>query len=129
MKNIEEIREKLLLLNNFQECIIESIRFLKFATTIEIDFDYIWDDNKNVRKNLKDKKIITLRFELVEKFLLENIFTQGIDNVDFLNWSYNEIAMIKIEDGNDKNRVKIFWEINRKRSIELTFSSLEVIST
>ncbi len=116
-----EIKNKLKEYNNFQECIIEDIVFSDFGTSVSISFDYIWINEKELRKNLDEKHIVTLKFFLVNKFLMENELSKVlVDSPNSMNWGINEISKINIIESVNKMfyTVEIIWESKRKIVLE-----------
>jgi hypothetical protein len=116
-----EIKNKLKEYNNFQECIIEDIVFSDFGTSVSIFFDYIWINEKELRKNLDEKHIVTLKFFLVNKFLMENELSKVlVDSPNSMNWGINEISKINIVESANKifYTVEIVWESKRKIVLE-----------
>ena len=117
---------------DFAECIIESITFSNFQTDVTICLNFIWDPLGNVREDLDHvKKLVFLRFHLVESFTLINEWTKAMfDEPESIGWGINEIALIRVKDQKSRLGPKKFvelefvWEGNRR--IQIAFSELTV---
>jgi hypothetical protein len=120
-----EVCNKLKVYNNFQECIIEDILFTEFGTSVEITFNNIWSNAKEIRKDIDKKQIVKIKFFFVNKFLIENNLSR--DFVNMINWGINEVSIIKLieRSDNDFMRVEILWETERKIIIEFRDMNIE----
>lgn len=134
MNNFTNIQEILNKYNNFQECILENINFCDFGTTVSLTFNYIWDENKLIRKDLDKSKLIILTFNQIQEFHLENGLTEFIINSPSkINWGINEISLIRLNERSqllDKynfsnvkfHHISILWE--SKRQLNIIFHSI-----
>lgn len=120
-----EVYNKLREYNNFQECIIEDIFFTEYGTSVEITFNNIWSNVKEIRKNIDKKQIVKIKFFIVNKFLIENNLSE--DFINRLNWGFNEISILKFIETSDNDfmRVEILWETERKIIIEFRDMDIE----
>jgi hypothetical protein len=122
--------------HGLSECVIESVLLKDYGTTVEIGFDYIWDDEGNVRKDLDRVKELTLRFRIVQVFHMENALNASMSrHPENINWGLNEVALVRVVSDDSLpayaalsvpfNRVDLLWEDERR--ITLIFSELEVL--
>lgn len=121
VEKMSEIANRLEEYNNLQECIIEDFSLYDFGTSISISFNYIWANKKEIRKNLDEKHIVTIKFLLINEFLIENNLPQAlIDTPSLINWGLNEISRITILGISRDNffTAEIVWETKRKVIIE-----------
>lgn len=123
--------------NNLSECILLECNLKNYGMTVELVFNYIWEDNGTVRSNLKSQEILVLTFHIVQELHIRNVLSDIVCiNQEEINWGINEIALVKIE--NDQNflcpyqslsipfnHIVIFWEDERR--IDIVFSALEII--
>jgi len=124
--NRDEISNELKRYNSFEECIIEDIRFHNYLSTVEIDFNYIYDKMGLIRSDLEDKKILTLQFSLVSELrFIGGLSLENLQNIENANWSLNEIALVKLKDNQEDlltfngrlNQISILWEGVRELNI------------
>jgi len=116
----------------FAECIIESIVFSKYATSVTICVNSIWDSSGNVREDLNRKRqIVVMEFQLVKTFTLINDWTTSmIEEPEAIGWGLNEIALVRSlppesqSEPVDFVKVEFLWEGNRR--IEVVFCGLDV---
>lgn len=126
-----DIKELLSKFNDFEECIIEDIKFSKQLTEIEITFNYIWDECFMTRKDLDKKRLVCLKIESVRQFKLQNELSEIEGFSDNLNWGYNEVATIIVSQEKPFNEMTILWESERKITVLFSgsISIMELIST
>ena len=130
MKETEKVKIRELLYNNyeFNECILEEVNWLKYGSSIEFRLNYIFTDSKGFyidssgkhciktgkhRENIDIPFIKTIRFNLVQEFLLKNFLP--IDNkeeISNINWGFSEIDVLRIEDN------EVFLSYYRKEEIK-----------
>jgi hypothetical protein len=131
----EEIARALAGYNNLQECVIETMALEDYGTTVEIVFDYIWNERGELREDLDQVRRLIVRFRRVQRFHLENALNPHMSEFpEELNWGLNEIAAMRLVEGDDLatyrefpvpfHRLEIVWE--GRRHIDLIFSELEV---
>lgn len=135
----DAIQDFLKLHKNFSECVIETIGFEHFGTTLAIRMDYIYDSNGNIRRNLDEPNIITFAFKVVQEVHIYNGLNEiQSSNPELLNWGFNEVSrVILVEDSKllENYRglsmpffhVSFQWE-GKKSHIEIVFSEFEVAS-
>ena len=130
MKETEKVKIRELLYNNyeFNECILEEVNWLKYGSSVEFKLNYIYTDSNGFyidssgkhctktgehRENIDIPLIKTIRFNLVQEFLLKNFLPiENKGEIDNLDWGFSEIDVIRIED-ND-----IFLSHYRKNAIK-----------
>lgn len=120
----------------FSDCIIEEFKWKHFGTTMELKIRYIYDQNGHIPKSMDDWHTLVLSFHLVQKLRISNALTQTMCNEpERLNWGFNEIALIKLEDNPELltpfkefitpfHHIVILWESERR--IDIVFSELEI---
>jgi len=122
------IANKLNEYNNFQECILEDIVISDFGTSVSISFNYIWLNEKQIRANLNEKHLVTIKLFLVNKFLIENQLPQVlIDSPSNMDWGINEISRINVLESSNNifYTLEIVWE--SKRKIILEFQTMLIV--
>lgn len=133
-KSIQDISSQLTNLNWLQECIILEIRWLNYGYLLEIDFNTIWDIDGNLRSNLDETKLITLKMAGVQRILFNHSFSNDqLQNPQLMNWGMNEISRISVELSHDLSKetgwqfyhFHIHWE--QKRAINIICLDLEII--
>ena len=127
VNNIQEIKDCFVKYKNFQECIIENIRFADYFTTIEIDINNIWTNDGRIRNNLDTKKeIVQLRFKRLNNFKIFNDLNDRIlSELDKINWGFNEVALARLEP-TENNFIKVLFQWENNRVIEIIFKDLEL---
>jgi len=122
---------------NFQECILLDIKWFKNGTPVELKFDYIWDADGKIRKNLNEEKPIIIRFGLVQEFFFKSALNQAmIREPQEINWGINEISCIKFVEKSDSLKkykgfqvpfyhVQVLWE--NERQIDIICSIIEIV--
>jgi len=132
-----EIKNLLKIYKNFEKCLLVSIKWLEFGKTIELIFDYIWDDEGNLRNNLDKEEFIVLRFKLVQEFHFKSgLNSSMVLEPEQINWGINEISCIRLVENSDilkqydslpkqSYHVEIMWEGDRH--IDVIFSEMEII--
>lgn len=134
LREINEIHKELKSYNFLQECILLEFQFLDFGTTILLRFNYIWDDNFNIRDDIdNNSKIIEIKYYLVQELHIHNYLSNAIiNNPDLMNWGRNEISLISIFEDNkilekyDNNYLFSSINYEDKRSIEIIFKTFEI---
>ena len=136
MNRIQELLDKYQTLG---ECVILNINWLHYGTTIELVFDYVWDDDGKIRTDLEQEDRITLRFRLVQEFHLKNALNSSmVLEPQEMNWGINEIARIKLVENENMLRpyaslpkefhhIAILWERGDQRRIDIVFSEFDII--
>jgi len=134
MGNIKNLLENF---QNFDDCILLSIKWTDFGNTLELTFDYIWDENGKLRHNLNEEEPIVLRFKLVQEFNFKSGLNKSmVLEPEQINWGINEISCIRLLESSDMlkqyeslpkgfHHVGIFWEFDRQ--IDIIFSEMEII--
>lgn len=147
-----KIREILYKHYEFGDCIIEDIKWTDYGTSIEIKINYIWTDtngffiDSNGKHCVKDGKIRpdldrpvikTLKFTLVQEFLLKNFLPlNSPEDKDEIGWGFSEIDVIRIEDSRlfldyyrkekiDYHHLCIYFGGNRR--LDIVFHELEIL--
>ena len=124
--NISNLLEKY---NHFEECIIEDIRFRNYLGTVEIGLNYIYGLGTDIRKDIETKRILTLRFHLVESLKFRGgLSSENLKDFDNVNWSLNEIALVELRDPIESDQLKevsILWEGDRR--IDIKFLEFDIL--
>lgn len=135
----DAIQEFLKSHKSFSECVIETMGFEHFGTTLAIRMDYIYDSNGSIRRNLDEPNIVSFAFKIVQEVHIYNRLNQiQSSNPELLNWGFNEVSrVILVEDSKllenyrdlpvPFSHVSFQWE-GKKSHIEIVFSEFEVAS-
>lgn len=104
ISQLHEIRALLHAHREFSECILCSMRFADFGTTLELGIDYIWQPDGSVRPDDAPRLLVVLRFLLVEEARIANTLRPiHLQEPTMLNWGFAEIA--RVEAGEDRASV------------------------
>lgn len=136
--DISGINHQIETLNDLKECILLDVAWRNQGTTIELRFNYIWDEQKEVRASLDSEDVVVLRFHSVQEFHVKNDLNDFmLKEPDYLNWGLSEIAKVVVEKDStilahyktpvvSMHHIAVRWEGERR--IDIIFSGLEVES-
>ena len=137
ISKLEKLRMRLHEYYDFEECIIEDVRWREYGSVIDLVFLYIWDEEHRVRKDIDSGPRIILRFSLVQEWHLYNALNSSmLENPECLNWGLSEVACVRIGEAREftsayKSSPRSFyhavihWEGERR--IDIIFRDLEII--
>lgn len=133
----EEMMKSLASVRNFQECILEDVRWRHFGTIVEFVFNYIWADDGSVRSELLAPARKSIVFHNLQELHIVNGLNsyQSLHPVE-LNWGISEVASVRvIEDealvGRYSNlpiavhHIRCSWEVARR--IDVVCASIEIL--
>lgn len=94
----DSIEEQLGEYRHFQECLLRELRTSRFGTTLELDFQYIWDDKDGTGVALAaTPRKVTLAFDLVFEFRVITAFPKAIVVCpDRADWGLTEVALVRL---------------------------------
>jgi hypothetical protein len=132
----EQIEKLLDSYHSLSECVIETISLSDYGTTVEVVFNYIWDEEGNVRGDLERPKELVLRFRIVQEFHLANALNAYMCEFPReINWGLNEISRAALLSDDSLNRygslpipfqhMVFYWEGERR--LDIIFSELEIL--
>jgi hypothetical protein len=132
-RNISELLEKY---HNFDECVLVDIDWRDYGLTVDLAFNYIWQENGTIRANLDAEEIVILRFKLVQELHVIGALNEAkITQPEAVDWGINTVALVKMEEKEEFlnkyrnfsipfHHVAVRWEYERR--IDIVFSDLEV---
>jgi hypothetical protein len=92
-----EMEVRLRELRNFEECVLEELRWCHFGTVIELVFDYIWQDDGSVRPEYVGPKFRTIVLQNVQEIHIDNALTEYMMfHPNELNWGASEVAAVRL---------------------------------
>lgn len=119
---------------SFQECLLKELRLSQFGISLELDLEYIWDDNDPSRAALATTpKTVTLAFDLVHEVRIVSALPTAIRvEPARANWGLTEIGRIRSISPSESDRavsasanhVVVEWEGDRR--IDVVFERLRV---
>lgn len=136
MENIKSLLESH---RNLQECVLLDIRWLHFGTTIELIFDYVWDESGKIRADLNQKEPVIVRLKLVQELHLNNALNESMILEPYqINWGINEVAAVRLEENQNMlkpynklpkpfHHIAVLWERGNVRRIDVVFSEMEIM--
>lgn len=135
MRELSEMQALLEAYRGFSECVVKSITWRDYGTTVEIALDYIWNPDGTVRSDDEDRLLVKLRFRLVQEFSMKNALRPAvIENPSLINWSFNEIALMVVQADERSSlyaagpatfyHAALLWETGSW--IDVVFSELDV---
>ena len=99
LRQLHEIRAVLHAHRDFMECILHSVSFTDFQTTLALTFDYIWLPDGTVRPDEDAKLLVTLKMLTVQEVDWRNAQRPlATGDAMALNWGFAEIARIEVKD-------------------------------
>jgi hypothetical protein len=131
----EEIKSALSRFRNLFECVIESIAFSNFTTTVLVRFHNVWDEKGSKLPDLTENPhYVTLAFHSVERFALENSLTPAlIEQPNLRTWGLMEVASVMVDEAYEPeerlrgfHRMVFRWGGIDTHRIEVVFQALEV---
>lgn len=134
--NKAEIRRLLEGFRNFQECVVEDVKWLDFGTTVEVQLDYTWTDAGQIRPDLEHPEIIVMKFRLVQEFRLSNALNDVMcAEPEQIGWGISEVDVVRLFNEDFFLRQYQFlpapfhhvaFMFGGDRRIDIIFSELEV---
>ncbi|MDP1857259.1 MAG: hypothetical protein Q8K82_01230 [Gemmatimonadaceae bacterium] len=136
LDSAEAIAEYLARHGDFGECILEDIRWCHFGTVLEIDVDYIWEDDGTVRSEYAPKNLKTLVLRNVQELHVCNALNVYMTlHPEELNWGLSEVSSVRLLDEEHRlskyqalpvpfHHLSFNWEDERR--IDVIFSTVEV---
>lgn len=134
---MNRIKELLSQYNRFEECIIREIKWLDYGLTYEVIFDYIWDEEGKIRKNLDVDLRVSIRFNLVQEFHFNsNLDKHMVLHSENINWGINDISLIQVAENSASlekyadlpipfYHIEIRWEDARR--IDIICAGIEIL--
>lgn len=122
--------------HSFGECILEDVRWRDYGITLDLVFNYIWDNGDRVRDNLDQPLLKTVTFHGVREFHVRNELNEAmLLSPERINWGIGEIAVMRIADDPHflarygglpvpTHHVVCQWESERR--VDVVFTSMEV---
>jgi hypothetical protein len=118
MRPLHEIQALLHAYRDFSECIIDSIEWFDFGTTVRLSVDYVWMSDGSVRPDSDPKVIVTLTAIGVEELHVRNrLSTAQRDDVSRLNWGFAEVSMVSIRDDSSSIGTAAILEVLRESGV------------
>jgi hypothetical protein len=138
MRDLNDIKVQLHAYRDFTECIIDSMGWSDYGTTLTINIDYVWLPNGSVRPDDEPRLIVQLSLGLVEEVVVRNALRPAvIADPKVLNWSFAEVARVEVQDdertqvyakkGTPSHRLLVYREDGVW--IDVVFSELVVTET
>ena len=136
LHNSSEVENFLAKWHWFDECVIDALEFLNYATIVRVRFNYIYNTEGKIRDNLDQSFYVILLFQLVQSFRLSNSLNETMKEAPhLLNWGFNEVTTVEVIKESKEvdeytssrfpyTHVALPW--NDGRRIEIIFSGLEV---
>jgi hypothetical protein len=99
----EAIRVVLARYRQFEECILDGFRFVKYLTAVELEFSYIWDDDDPSGLRLADEaRPVVLSLELVREVRFDADIPVGVlEDPDQASWGLAEVAAVRLKESSD----------------------------
>lgn len=135
MHDLLEMQSIIHAYRDFEECVLESISWSNYLTSVGVVFDYIWKPDGSVRPDHEDRVLVEITFRLVQEFEMQNALKPSVvDGPDRMNWGRNEIARLAIVDDDRTQKYSGYsvpfhhailrWE--GKTWIDIVFAQMEI---
>ena len=124
--------------NHFEDCILLDVRWKQWGYSLELVFNYIWNEKGVIRGNLDiAEERVVVRFSAVQEFLVRNQWNDSLlTEPDLMNWGSGEVSLIRLENSESLlekygsrpvpfYHAAILWESERR--MDVVFSELEII--
>lgn len=99
MRDLLEIQAMLHAYGDLSECVVKSIVWSDYGTTVAITFDYIWTTDGRVRGDDEERLLVELKFKLVQEFEMKNALRPSmVAEPAVINWGLNEVAQVLVRD-------------------------------
>ncbi len=83
---------------DFEECVVVGVEWLDWGTSLNVDIDFVWQDDGSVRSTGVSRRIVSIRFLGVSDLHLVNDLVDGmVGGSASVNWGHGEIACLRIE--------------------------------
>ena len=111
---------------NFQECLLLMFRSADNTYSVELEFDYVWDADGRIRKDLDEtQSVVTLRLIGVDELRFSGALTDGMkESPEQIDWGLSEVAGVTVSSGPAPFKVDVAWE--RQRSLTVLCQALEL---
>ncbi len=84
--------------NQFQECLLLDIRWLRYGFTLELVFDYIWQAPGILRPNLDAEERVLVTLQAVQEMHIVNDWAdENLERPEDIPWGVSEIAIMYVE--------------------------------
>lgn len=136
LESAEAITDYLRRHRDFEECVLEDVRWLHFGTTVELVFDYIWDHDGTVRPEYAPANRKTLVLRNVQELHVWNALSEYmVLHPNELNWGLSEVSSVRLVDDEQVlgryallpiplHQLRCNWE--HERRVDVVFSTLDV---
>jgi hypothetical protein len=85
---------------DFDECVVLDLKWFDWLTSLQVDLDFIWQDNGRVRTQLDDRRIVSIRFFGVSELrVIADLADEMVGDDSLLGWGFGEIACLRVEQG------------------------------
>jgi hypothetical protein len=135
MRDLLQLQSLVHAYRDFAECVVKSIEWLHYGTSVAITFDYTWKPDGRLRADEEERLLVRLRFKLVQEFEICNGLT-GAMLVDdsAINWGFNEVSRVVVQDDERSSKysgfaVPMHHASLRRESgpwIDIVFGELEI---
>lgn len=84
---------------DFEECVLEEVRWRHFGTVIDLVFDYIWTDEGAVRPEYIPPTSKTIRLHGVQELHVYNALSEYMTlHPEELSWGLSEVSSVRLVD-------------------------------
>ena len=116
----DEIKEMLSKYRFFGECIIEEFRWTNFGTSLVVVFNYIFDAQGRIRKNLSTPLLVAMQFDCMQRLYINNGIRDSLcQEIERINWGWAEVAGVDVDDHSPLLATYVGWTM---RFHSVTFS-------
>lgn len=125
-REIAELNAALRKWRRFEECVLHEIRSTDAFFTLDLIFDYIWNDEGRVRDGLGDDlSLVKVTASVIKELTFEDGFSEAMRRwPEQVNWGIAEVAEVSISSDGLNLRLIVSWENDRR--IEIVCGSIEV---
>lgn len=135
MRELLEMQSIVHAYRDFEECVVESISWSDYLTSVQVLIDYVWKPDGSVRPDQEDRALVEITFSLVQEFEMHNALNPAVvDDPSMMNWGRNEIARLVIVDDDRSHKYAGYlvpfhhailrWE--SKTWIDIVFAEMEI---
>jgi hypothetical protein len=140
MDDRASIDEALARYRHFQECLLRELRMTEFGITLELDFEYIWDDEDATGATLAaTSRLVTLALDLVQEVRVITAPPRAIvAEPERADWGLTEVALVRLMPSSDLldkhheadvplHHLVVEWEGDRR--VDVIFARLRVVNS
>ena len=125
-REIAELNAALRRWSRFEECVLHEIRSTDAFSTLDLIFDYLWNDEGRVRDGPGDElSLVKVTASVIKELTFEDGFSEAMGRwPEQVNWGIAKVAEVSISGDGLDLRLIVNWEGDRR--IEIICGSIEV---